>query len=164
LQAGDLLVRFDGTYVRNVPQLNWALLHKRPRDQVKVEVWRKSYKAILDVLLTRAPPNGAGSLSAIDIEESLVPKLGIVASIPKQMANCSTAGTSSSGVLVMARLRLTDSRADLAAGDVIRSLNTIPINSVAQLREMLDRLKPGDAIALQVEHKGKPMYVAFEMD
>jgi hypothetical protein len=32
------------------------------------------------------------------------------------------------------------------------------------LRAMLDRLKSGDAIALQVERNGKLMYVAFEMD
>jgi PDZ domain-containing secreted protein len=71
---------------------------------------------------------------------------------------------SRSGVLVVARLDRTDVEPELVAGDVIRSVNAISITSVAQLRTLLDSFKPGDAVALQVERKGKPMYVAFEMD
>lgn len=67
-------------------------------------------------------------------------------------------------MLVVARLSGTDVEPELAAGDVIRSVNAVPIASVAQLRTMLDSFKPGDAIAVQVERKGKQMYVAFEMD
>jgi len=52
----------------------------------------------------------------------------------------------------------------LVVGDVIRSINAISITSVAQLRATLDTFQLGDAIALQVERKGKLMYVAFEMD
>ena len=67
-------------------------------------------------------------------------------------------------MLVVARLDRTDVEPELVAGDVIRSVNAISITSVAQLRTLLDSFKPGDAVALQVERKGKPMYVAFEMD
>jgi S1-C subfamily serine protease len=49
-------------------------------------------------------------------------------------------------------------------GDVIRSVNAVSITSLAQLSAIIDGFKPGDAIALQVERKGKLMYVAFEMD
>jgi S1-C subfamily serine protease len=52
----------------------------------------------------------------------------------------------------------------LAIGDVIRSVNSVPISSVAQLRTTIEAFKPGDAIALQVERMGKLRYVAFEMD
>jgi S1-C subfamily serine protease len=64
----------------------------------------------------------------------------------------------------VARLRESDTRAELAAGDVICSVNSVPITSVAQLRATVESFKPGDAIALQLERKGKLMYMAFEMD
>jgi S1-C subfamily serine protease len=67
-------------------------------------------------------------------------------------------------VLVVARLGGTDAEPELATGDVIRSVNNVPITSVAQLRTMIDGFKSGDAIALEVERNGKPIYVAFEMD
>ena len=66
--------------------------------------------------------------------------------------------------MVVARLRGSDTQAELATGDMIRSVNSVLITSVAQLRATIGSFKPGDAIALQVERKGKLMYLAFEMD
>ena len=67
--------------------------------------------------------------------------------------------------MVAARLSEADMEEHgLVIGDVIRSVNAATITSVAQLRAVLDNSKPGDPIALQVERKGKLMYVAFEMD
>jgi hypothetical protein len=146
-----------------VPQLNWALLHKRVGDLVKVEVWRKSKTLALDVSLAETP-DAADSLTPIRFEENLVAKLGIVGSAPKSGADRTETGTAASGVTVVARLRESDVQPELVAGDLICSLNAVPITSVTQLRQMLDGFKPGDAIALHVVRKGKPMYVAFEID
>lgn len=164
LQAGDVLASFDGMRVENVPQLSWALLHKHPGDQVNLEIWRNSTKIVLNFSLVGAPPDSKNSLATIDIEKNLVAKLGIVGSEQKPEATGSPSGKSSSGVLVVARLHGTEVEPELSAGDVIRSLNAEPITSVAQLRALLDSFKPGDAIALQVERKGKLKYVAFEID
>ncbi len=164
LKAGDVLLSFDGTPLRTVPQLSWAMLHKRPGDHVGIEVARKSSKIVLDLRLVEAPPDSEDSLGAINIEESLVAKLGVVGSARRHGATEAPSRESSSGVLVVARLRGTDSQPDLSVGDVIRSVNAVTISSLAQLSAMIDGFKPGDAIALQVERKGKLMYVAFEMD
>jgi S1-C subfamily serine protease len=118
----------------------------------------------LDLLLVEAPPDSEVSLKAINIDESLVAKLGVVGSARSHGTTEMLSSESSSGVLVMARLRGTDSQPDLSVGDVIRSVNAVVITSVAQLSQIIDGFKPGDAIALQVERKGKLMYVAFEMD
>jgi serine protease Do len=164
LKAGDILLSFDGTPVRSVPQLSWALLHRRAGDHVAIEVARKASKIALDLLLVEAPPDSEVSLKAINIDESLVAKLGVVGSTRSHGTTETLSSESSSGVLVMARLRGTDSQPDLSVGDVIRSVNAVVITSVAQLSQIIDGFKPGDAIALQVERKGKLMYVAFEMD
>jgi serine protease Do len=163
LRAGDVLLSFDGTHLENVPQLTWALLHKRPGDHVSLEIRRKTSKIVLDLSLVGGPPDSEDPLSTIDIDENVVAKLGIVGSAWKHGAPGRPSGESSSGVLVAA-LRGSDTQPELAPGDVIRSVNAVPIDSVAQLRAMIDGFKPGDAIALQVERKGKLRYVAFEMD
>jgi serine protease Do len=164
LQAGDVLLSFDGTPLRSVPQLSWALLHKRPGDHVGLEVARKSNKIFSDLRLVEVPLDSEDSLAAINIDESLVAKLGVVGSARRHGASEPPSREASSGVLVVARLRGTDSQPDLSVGDVIRSVNGVSITSVAQLSTMIDGFKPGDAIALQVERKGKLTYVAFEMD
>jgi serine protease Do len=164
LQPGDVLASFDGTHIQNIPQLTWALLHKHPGDHVSLEIWRNSSKIVLDFALVGAPPKSESSLATKDIDENLVAKLGIVGAAKKHEPTESPSRESKSGVLVMARLGETDAEPELKAGDVIRSVNAAPVTSVAQLRATIDSFKPGDAIALQVERKGKLMYVAFEMD
>jgi serine protease Do len=156
LLAGDVLLNFDGMRVQSVSQLTWALIHKHPGDHVRLKIWRNSRQVVLDYSLVGAPPNSEASLATIDIDDNLVAKLGIVGSAQKPEWG--------PGVLVVARLSGGDIGPELIAGDVIRSINAIPITSVAQLRTRLDRFKPGDPIALQVERKGKLMYVAFEID
>ncbi len=164
LQAGDVLVSLDGTPLQNVPQLTWLLLHKHIGDRPRVEIARNASKIVLEVSLVSEPSDPEGSIATIDIEENLVAKLGIVGSARKHGTAGPSPTASGPGVLVVARLRESDTQAELAAGDVICSVNSVPITSVVQLRATIESFKPGDAIALQVERKGKLRYVAFEMD
>lgn len=164
LQAGDVLVSLDGTPLQTVPQLTWLLLHKHIGDRPRVEIARNASKIVLEVSLVSEPSDPEGSIATIDIEENLVAKLGIVGSARKHGTAGPSPTASGPGVLVVARLRESDTQAELAAGDVICSVNSVPITSVVQLRATIESFKPGDAIALQVERKGKLRYVAFEMD
>lgn len=156
LRVGDVVLGFDGTRVQSVSQLTGALIHKHPGDHVRLEIWRNSRKIVLDYSLVGAPPNSEGSLGTIDIDKNLLPKLGIVGSAQKPERG--------PGVMVVARLSGGDIAPELIAGDVIRSINAVPITSVQQLRARLDKFKPGDPVVLQVERKGRLMYVAFEVD
>jgi serine protease Do len=164
VRAGDVLLTFDGIQLRSVPQLDWALLHKLPRDHVVLEISRNSNKIVLNLPLVEEPSDSENSLAAIDIEENSVEKLGIVASARRQGPTGTFSRDSPSGVLVAARLNGSDMQPELVVDDVIRSVNGVPVTSVAPLRAMLDTFKSGEAIALQVERKGRLIYVAFEMD
>jgi len=47
-------------------------------------------------------------------------------------------------------------------GDVIRSVNLKAISSVAELQSVLDRVKPGTPIVLQVERKSQFLYLPVD--
>jgi serine protease Do len=164
LQPGDVILSVDGTRLRDVPQLMWTLLHKRTGDQVSLEIARKSQTMKFKLSLAEMPLDSKDAHAPGDIEGILVAKLGIMVSAWKHEASEEKNKQSSSGVIVIAQLRGIDPEPELNAGDVIRSVNAIPITSVTQLRELLDGLNPGDAIALHVERKGKLMYIAFDLD
>ena len=158
-ECTSLLLSIDGKEIRNVSQLTWALLHKNPGDNASVEIWPASSKLVLELPLVGPPSDVSDSLATIDLEKNLVAKLGIVGSTPKQGP-----GGSSRGVSVLRRVHGTGSQPELAPGDVIRSVNAVPVTSIPQLRALIDNFELGDAVALQVERKGKLMYLAFEMD
>jgi len=54
--------------------------------------------------------------------------------------------------------------ADLAAGDVIRSVNGTLLRSVNDLRSTLEHLKTGDPVVLEVERQGSYQFVSFDME
>jgi serine protease Do len=164
LQAGDVILTFAGKRAESVPQLNWALLHKRAGQHVSIEIVRKSVKVALNLLLIGGPPASGEDLAAREIEENSLDKLGVVGSAWQRAPAERHSKSSSVGVLVTAKLSGSDAQPELVVGDVIRSVNGTPVNSVAALRDMLNDFKPGDAIALQVERNGKLMYVAFDVD
>ena len=164
VRAGDVILTFAGIHVKTVPQLTWALLHKRAGEHVVLEIARESQTIELSLTLIGEPPYSGDGLTASDIEENALNKLGIVGSAFKRGGIGPHARASSSGVLVTAKLSGADMQPELVVGDVIRSVNGVSVTAVAPLRAMLDNFKPGDAIALQVERKGKLMYVAFEID
>ena len=168
LQPGDVLVSVEGHVLRDVPQFALASLHKHAGDHVMLGVARKSGTVTVEFSLVE-PPSDSEDLSAkvgSDIEKNLITKLGIVGyEKGDRVQRVPSSVRSVSGVLVAARM--SDANMEergLVIGDVIRSVNASSISSIAQLRAMLDNFKPGDPIALQVERKGKLMYVAFEMD
>jgi S1-C subfamily serine protease len=47
-------------------------------------------------------------------------------------------------------------------GDVIRSVNLTPISRVTELQSLLDRVKPGTPIVLQVERKSQFLYLPVD--
>jgi serine protease Do len=164
LQAGDVIVSIDGASTRSVPQLMWALLHKRQGEHVRLEVVRKSDTVTLNLLLAALPRDAEDSRPPDDVEETAVPRLGIMVSGRKPELTEEKSKHLNGGVMVIAQLRGIDPEPQLNAGDVIRSINAISITSATQLRAVLDSFHSGDAIALHVERKGRLMYIAFELD
>jgi serine protease Do len=51
----------------------------------------------------------------------------------------------------------------LEPGDVIYSVNNVPVSSVTALKRKLDEYKFGDVVAMQIERSGRLMFVAVEL-
>jgi S1-C subfamily serine protease len=102
----------------------------------------------------------------LDPRQNLVPKLGILGvQIDQRLAAMLPGLRMASGVIVAARTTWSASlELGLTTGDVIHSLNSVPIISLEALRSGILRLQPGDAAVLQIERDGKLQYLAFEME
>jgi len=69
----------------------------------------------------------------------------------------------STGVLVIAKSPgLNVYTSDLCPGDIVYQINRQGVESVQQVRSLLQQMTPGQAIALQVERGGQLQYIAFE--
>jgi S1-C subfamily serine protease len=99
-------------------------------------------------------------------DKSLISELGIFGvDVDRELVKALPGIRDASGVLVSGKTRLTERlEIELRAGDIIHSLNRRHIRDLNDLRAEIKRLRPGEAVVLQVERKRRLLYVAFEMD
>ena len=164
LQVQDIVLSVDGRTLEGLPMFE-AGLYRRSHDQpITVEVQRGSDKLTMTIPVQEERQSELDDVAAlIKPEKGLVPGLGVLGiEINKKIADMIGDLRIESGVLVAARAA--GSGADLEPGDIIHAVNGTPIVSLAVLRDVIGRLKAGDAAAVQVERDGKLIYVAFEIE
>jgi serine protease Do len=167
LRPGDVVVALDGKPMENGRQLRVNLYRHFAGEFVSLEVLRDT--ATLKVLVAIAERRDpfAGLTVASDPRQNLVPRLGILAvSLNRQIAERLPVLRVTSGVVVVSTVAgALDARDGwLAAGDVISTVNRTPIQDLAGLRAVLEQLKPGDPVVLQLERRGELMYLAFTVE
>ena len=133
---------------------------------LKLEILRGEEKKVLFVPAIEQRDPMDQLFDAADAERSLVPRLGILAiDLSSSLRNQIGALRIPSGVIVLGRAAdLITPETGLQTGDVIHSLNTAPITSMADLRDAVHGLKTGDPVVLQVERSDGLTYLSFEME
>jgi serine protease Do len=167
LRPGDLVLTLDGKSMENGRQLQVSLYRHLPGDVVTLEVLRDGQTLRIPVEMSENR-NSLGGLSAsIDPRQNLVPRLGILGvNLDQQIAALLPALRARSGVVVASTVAgAIDSRdGGLSAGDVVYAINRRPVAGLAELRAVLDELKTGDPVVLQLERRGELMYLAFTVE
>jgi len=173
LKVQDIILTADDRSIETMSALTAATYLHNPDRPVKLEVLRgtntdtnNKEKKILYVPAVEKHDQMDLLMDATDPDKSLVPQLGVLAvDITDQLRSAIGALRIAGGVVVVGRAaNLIVSDSGLQTGDIIHSLNTKSIDSVETLRSAVRELKPGAAVALQIERDGGLQYLAFEME
>jgi serine protease Do len=166
LRPGDLVLTLDGKPLENGRQLQVRLYRHFIGDVVSLEILRDAEILEVPVAMTERR-DFAGLGVSIDPRANLLPRLGILGvDLDHQIAETLPFVRSRSGVVVVSTMPdAIDAReGGLAAGDIIHSVNRKPVSGLKELRVLLDQLKAGESVVLQIERRGELMYLAFTME
>jgi serine protease Do len=166
LQIQDIVLSADDRRIETLPQLSSALYLHRLDQVLKLDILRGSEKKTLYVPAIEQRDPMDQLFDAADPEKSLVPRLGILATdLTKDLKNEVGALRIPGGVVVLGRAAdLITPDTGLQTGDVIHALNTNRIESMDDLRAAVQKLKSGEAVAMQVERSDGLTYLSFEME
>jgi serine protease Do len=166
LKIQDIILSADDRRIETLPSLASALYLHRIDQVLKLEILRGSERKTLFVPAIEHHDQMDQLLDAANPENSLVPRLGILAiDLTPDLRNQLGSLRVPSGVIVVGRaadLIMPDT--GLQAGDVVHQLNMTSIDSMDTLRAAVRDLKTGDPVVMQVERDGGLMYVSFEME
>jgi serine protease Do len=165
LKVQDIVLTVDSRPITGLPGLSAALYQHPPDEVVTLSVLRGSSKISLQISpLQRYDQEN--ELSTLATPNNRIPRLGIFATdLERNFQFVVGNSRSATGVVVVARtLGPNAEKAKLQPGDIIRSLNATPMDSVEQLRTTVRGLNSGDPVVLQIERDEKLQYIDFEMD
>lgn len=164
IKAGDIVLAMNGKPMENARQLQVDTYRQYVKEKVDLQLLREGKKIDLVVPVVEREDDPERFADLVDPVKNLVPKLGILAiPITDELAQLLPELRYTHGLIVAARS--TEAAANgLKEGDVIYSLNTLPMVSVAALQSSLEKLKPGDPAILQVQRNQRMMYLAIDID
>jgi serine protease Do len=164
LRPGDIVLSLDGKTMENGRQLDVNLYRRRPGESVTLEVLRGSERKLFDVEVALRADDDSPFGDLISPERNLVPELGILAlEIDRALAERLPERRKPGGILVAARtLSGPYPEEGFLPGDVIHTLNGVPVRDLASLRGALEQLPAGAPIAAHVERRGELLYLAVE--
>ncbi len=165
MRIGDILLSIDGKGADNLPYVAFHLLSRNEGESVHLEALRGKQQMSFDVAL-KEHPHEMDQVSALaDPEKNLVPQLGILGvEMDRKIASMIEDLRDPYGIIVAARAAGAAAEIPLTTGDVIRSLNGEPMNTLDKLRAALKALPPGAPIVLQIQRDGKLQFVTFTLE
>ena len=164
LRPGELIrAKVDGHEVVGLPGFAAALYLHPADEELRLEVLRgeKKIAVVLPALQHRDEQlNLADLLDARNVLEGL----GVfVVALDDRFPGALYVPRNTAGVVVIAKSPgLNVYTSDLRPGDILYQVNQQEIDSVQQVRSLLQHMKPGQPVALQIERGGQLQYIAFE--
>jgi len=166
LQVADVIQTLNGRVVETSRQFDLGLYRPARGGNVRLEVLRGGEHRSFNMRVRERNDEERNYSDLASREENLIPELGIFAIdfTDRLRARIAPERHDHGGVLVAAREADGPALEDnFQSGDVLYALNRQQVKDVAGLRTLVKKLKPGDAIAVQIERQGKLRFVSFEL-
>ena len=166
LQRRDVILTLDEKPITTARQFDDAIYRHQVGERVNIAIRRGPERFSL-VAGIRGHSAKLDSLSSlVSPAKNLVSRLGIFCvEIDEQVSAMMPELRKGYGVLVAARSPEGQVQfVDLRPGDVIHTLNNLPIALLDTFRTKINEFQHGDAVALQVEREGRFKYVAFDIE
>lgn len=163
LKSQDIIDAVDGRQIFGLPGFT-AALYLHPADEdLRMDVLRGSRRLSVVVPALRSKEKRLELADLID-PRNVIDGLGVcVADLDERIRPALLPPRYSSGVVVMARSPGSHSQsASLRPGDIIYAVNRRPVETIQQLRTLLQNVKPGEALVLQIERGERLQYLAIE--
>jgi serine protease Do len=144
VKVGDVVLKYNGETIVDAGQLSSHVGQAMPGDKATLEIWREGKTSTLTATIGSAAPLTAAANS--DQEAAGQPKLGL-ALRPLSPAERQEAGVSAG--LVVEHAQGHAAEAGIQPGDMVLSVDGRPVDSVAQLRKLIEGHQTQVALLIQ---------------
>jgi serine protease Do len=163
LKIQDIILSVDGVAVASLPLFAQTIYMHKAGEHAQLEILRGTDHVRLEVSLVERPHKEDTFADMADPVKNLVRPLNILGvELTVELAQALPDLRIPTGVIVAARtLGTRTGEIPLQTADVIHGINGTPVTTLEGLRAELAKIKPGEAVALQIERHAQIFYVSF---
>jgi len=163
LKIQDIILSVDGVAVASLPLFAQTIYMHKSGEHARLEILRGAERLTLEVPLAERPHKEDSLADIADPVKNVVRPLNILGvELTVELAQAQPDLRIPTGVIVAARtLGTRTGEIPLQTADVIHGINGTPVTTLEGLRAEVAKIKPGEAVALQIERHGQIFYVSF---
>ena len=165
LRIGDVIVAFDGRAVTRSSALPPMVGRTSVGNSVDVDIIREGERMTVEVEIGELPDDDVAAADPPEPAEEAQPdhgRLGLaVEPVPAEVRR--ERGVEEGGVHVREVEPGPARDAGLRPGDVITMVDSRDIEDVEDFRRRIDALEPGDSVAVLVQRRDGPQFIAIEL-
>jgi len=156
LEAGDVILGIDGQPVQAAGELPAVVAGKRPGESVRLQVWRGKSTRDIDIKVGAFREEKQAAA-----DDDATPAKGRLGVAVRPLTPEEKRAAELPGGLLVEQAGGPAARAGIQRGDVILSVNGQPVNSVEQLRGLLE--KSGKKAAILIERDNARLFVPVDL-
>ena len=156
LMPGDVITEINGEVIDRSGDLSSRISQETPGSTVRLKVWRDKSAREVSVKLGRAQDRASTKARSDDDVKAGKLGLGLRALTRDEQSKAHVQG----GLLIEG-VAGPAARAGLVPGDVLLAINGVAVNSVEQVRRLMD--SQPRSVALLILHEGERLFVPMEL-
>lgn len=163
IEAGDVILRFDGKAITSSEDLPRIVGASRPGSKATAQVWRNKTSREVQLVVTelqedsRTQRGGRGQKPPAAVPSAYGMALSDLTDAQRKELKAE------SGVLV-GEVQGAAARAGMRRGDVILAVNNQDVKTVEQFNQLMSQFEKGRIVALLVRRGANSLYVPFRLD
>jgi len=163
VEAGDVILRFDGKAVASSEDLPRIVGATRPGAKATMQIWRNKGTRDVQVVVAEMQDDRVARQS----RRGGKPPAAIPSQFGLTLSDLSDAQKSElkvSGGVLVENVQGAGQRAGVRRGDVILAINNQDVKSVEQFNQMMSQFDKGRIVALLVRRGANSLYIPFRVD
>jgi serine protease Do len=167
LKNGDVIIKAAGQSVDTPGDLLQRIANMRPGDKVQLTVWRQNRTVSLTVTLGERKPNYmAEKEQGIQKHRAPASELGLGLRPVEGGEEAQALGLQKPQGLLIMEIKPGSAAAqvDIQPGDVIIEANQKPVNTMEQLRSVIDGSRQGGMVMLLLKRQGRNVFRAITLN
>jgi len=163
VEAGDVILRFDGKTVASSEDLPRIVGATRPGSKVTMQIWRNKGTRDVQVVVAEMQDERAARQSRRGGKppSTMPSQFGLTLS---DLSDAQKSELKVSGGVLVENVQGAGQRAGVRRGDVILAINNQDVKSVEQFNQMMAQFDKGRIVALLVRRGANSLYIPFRVD